>query len=140
MDHHFSSGSTSSKGTFQWPQPLQSEELLKLYDNDLAYALLIFEVFSEENPVKMKEFEMAIKAENWQETGEIAHQIKPHFKMVGWGKISVLIEQIETLSRKKAPDAKLIRSLLTTLQHNMVEVQHSVSEAIKCLKGFLTHS
>ena len=125
---------------FQWPDALQSPELQELYGDDLEYALMIFEVFLEETPGQLQAMATAIAEADWATTGGIAHQIKPHFKMVGRPEVSIEVEQIEMLSRKSHTDGQQIKQLFEVLRKKEESIMASVRETIQQINSYLNQT
>ena len=85
---------TISKQSLHFNSELDTDFLIPFYNNDLDYAIDVFEQF---HTIYLKEFEILIKNKNNSSLEDIKkqlHTIKPIFKMVGLTQVESMIEYI----------------------------------------------
>jgi response regulator RpfG family c-di-GMP phosphodiesterase len=85
---------TISKQSLHFNSELDTDFLIPFYNNDLDYAIDVFEQF---HTIYLKEFEILIKNKNNSSLEDIKkqlHAIKPIFKMVGLTQVESMIEYI----------------------------------------------
>ena len=83
-----------SKQSLHFNSELDTDFLIPFYNNDLDYAIDVFEQF---HTIYLKEFELLIKNKNNSSIEDIKkqlHTIKPIFKMVGLTQVESMIEYI----------------------------------------------
>ena len=85
----------SERKDFSFNDQLDQEMLDSLYEGDLAYALLMFETFSEIIQGELEALTDAVEQEQWELVEQLAHRIKPNFSMVGLSPLSAICHNIE---------------------------------------------
>ena len=97
-----------------WPNPFDAAELHELYGDDREHALMMLELFLEETPDLFERLTVHIDRAAYAEARELAHQIKPHFAMIGCGRYSTDMAEIEALCRApKAESAERLADLVS---------------------------
>jgi polyhydroxyalkanoate synthesis regulator protein len=100
---------------------LNTQYLQEIYGDDLDVVQMMFESFLEENIPIWDGISEKINEKNFKEVGEMAHQIKPSFSMVGLNFLHPKIQRFE-LSAKTNPDSK---ELLAQYDSLAVEINHA---------------
>jgi len=93
---------TAKKLLSPWHTALDQKTLTELYENDLDYALSMFETFCEIMPEEMRQLNHAIESQNTSDIHNISHKIKSNFTMVGLLALYEITAQIEQLSRDES--------------------------------------
>ncbi len=81
--------------SFTFDKRLEAETLKEFYQDDVAYALEMFETFQSIIEQELSTLNDLVKLGDLKRIGSQAHKIKPIFTMVGLNSISTLCENIE---------------------------------------------
>lgn len=100
---------------------LNTQYLQEIYGDDLDIIQIMFESFLDDNIPIWQGISEKIKENSFKEVGEMAHQIKPSFSMVGLNFLHPKIQYFE-LSAKNNPD---IQDLLAQYDSLDVEINHA---------------
>lgn len=100
---------------------LNTNYLQEIYGDDLGIVQIMFESFLEDNIPIWEEISEKIDERNFKEVGDMAHQIKPSFSMVGLNFLHPKIQKFE-LSAKTNPDRN---ELLAQYDSLAVEINHA---------------
>lgn len=92
---------------FEFSRSFDASDLHDLYANNLEHVLLLFDIFTKNTPQELANLERAMSQMKLAEIAEIAHKIKPTFKMVGLGHIENLAKELETACLEKITAKKL---------------------------------
>lgn len=137
---HFFGKVAARKHTDHSTLNFSSEDLMKLYDGDVEHAQMVFEIFLEETPGKFAAMAKAREEADWETLGGLAHQIKPHFKMVGQPEIAIQIEQIEMLCRREFTDAGQVEKIFSALHEQEDALLASARETLAQFHSLLTQT
>lgn len=86
-----------------WPEPLRTEELQGLYGDDRMHARMMMEIFAGEMPDYLRQLRTYAEKEDFRSGRELAHQVKPHFGMIGRSDLTQMMDKIEDDFRKGKP-------------------------------------
>lgn len=100
---------------------LNTKYLQEIYGDDFDIIQIMFESFLDDNIPIWNEISEKINEKNFKEVGEMAHQIKPSFSMVGLNFLHPKIQHFE-LSAKNSPDKQ---DLLAQYDSLDVEINHA---------------
>ncbi len=108
----FQVAQTRSAGlsNLQLPEPFKVEELEELYEGDWEHALIMFDLFIRNIPEELQQMEAAVASEDWPRLGDLAHRIKPNFRMVGRGDLVKPAQRIEEAARSEKIEEELLRN------------------------------
>ncbi len=109
---------------------LNSDYIREMYGDDLTIVQIMFESFLEDNiPIWEKVID-ELNNKNFKEVGQMVHQIKPTFSMVGLTFLHPKIQDFE-LSAKTNQDEKM---LLAKYENLAIEINHAKLVIIDDLK------
>lgn len=109
---------------------LNSDYIREMYGDDLTIVQIMFESFLEDNiPIWERVIE-ELNNKNFKEVGQMVHQIKPTFSMVGLTFLHPKIQDFE-LSAKTNQDEKM---LLAKYENLAIEINHAKLVIIDDLK------
>jgi HPt (histidine-containing phosphotransfer) domain-containing protein len=92
---------------------LDADYLINIYGDDKAYAADILSIFIDTIENDLTELFDAIAKAHYQSVKQTAHRIKPSFAMVGLGKLSKLMKDLEILAKEEnLEELLLIKSRL----------------------------
>lgn len=100
---------------------LNADYLHEMYGDDLTIVQIMFESFLEDNIPIWEKILDEVNNKNYKQVGEMAHQIKPTFSMVGLNFLHPKIQDFE-LCAKTSPNGNL---LLAKYDNLAVEVNHA---------------
>jgi polyhydroxyalkanoate synthesis regulator protein len=100
---------------------LNTQYLQEIYGDDLGIIQIMFESFLEDNIPIWKGISEKINEKSFKEVGDMAHQIKPSFSMVGLNFLHPKIQHFEQ-SAKTNPDKQELLSQYDSLD---VEINHA---------------
>ncbi len=115
---------------------LNSAYLHEMYGDDLTIVQIMFESFLEDNIPIWERVIDELNNKKFKEVGEMVHQIKPTFSMVGLTFLHPKIQDFE-LSAKKNQDEKM---LLAKYENLAIEINHAklvIIDDLKRLKQFV---
>lgn len=100
---------------------LNADYLHEMYGGDLTIVQIMFESFLDDNIPIWEEISQKISSKSYKEVGEMAHQIKPTFSMVGLTYLHPKVQDLE-LYAKGNPDESVLSKKYDNLA---VEVNHA---------------
>jgi hypothetical protein len=100
---------------------LNTDYLQEIYGDDLTIVQIMFESFLDDNIPIWEEISEKITNESYKEVGDMAHQIKPSFSMVGLTFLHPKIQDLE-LYAKGNPNESVLSKKYDNLA---VEVNHA---------------
>ena len=106
-DAHSATGVTNA---FQFSDELDVQYLDSFYMGDLERAHLMFQIFLDNIKSELDKLKQHFDSENWSELVTLAHRIKPNFVMVGLGKLTDQMLEIEQAGKRS--DINSIRQLV----------------------------
>lgn len=109
---------------------LNSDYLREMYGDDLTIVQIMFESFLEDNIPIWERVIDELKNKKFKEVGQMVHQIKPTFSMVGLTFLHPKIQDFE-LSAKTNQDEKM---LLAKYENLAIEINHAKLVIIDDLK------
>ncbi|MER0438761.1 Hpt domain-containing protein [Emticicia sp. W12TSBA100-4] len=109
---------------------LNSDYIREMYGDDLTIVQIMFESFLEDNIPIWERVIDELNNKNFKEVGQMVHQIKPTFSMVGLTFLHSKIQDFE-LSAKTNQDEKM---LLAKYENLAIEINHAKLVIIDDLK------
>ncbi|GAB2644320.1 hypothetical protein GCM10027035_43190 [Emticicia sediminis] len=109
---------------------LNSDYIREMYGDDLTIVQIMFESFLEDNIPIWERVIDELNNKNFKEVGQMVHQIKPTFSMVGLTFLHPKIQDFE-LSAKTNQDEKM---LLAKYENLAIEINHAKLVIIDDLK------
>jgi HPt (histidine-containing phosphotransfer) domain-containing protein len=100
---------------------LNATYLREIYGDDLTIVQIMFESFLDDNIPIWEEISQKITNKNFKEVGDMAHQIKPSFSMVGLTFLHPKMQDFE-LYAKGNPDESVLSKKYDNLA---VEINHA---------------
>lgn len=116
--------SISRKSGFTFSSALNAEHLTKLYDDDIARALQMFELYLEVLAESLQELENLCNHKSYHELEASFHKLKDYFELVGLSTLEISAKSLE----KKANDFGHNRSHNYALLSNAVSVFVGICE------------
>ena len=104
------SSSFGGHSTFQFSNELDIQYLDSFYMGDFERAHLMFQIFLDNINSELDKLKQHFDSENWSELVTLAHRIKPNFVMVGLGKLTDQMLEIEQAGKRS--DINSIRQLV----------------------------
>lgn len=106
---------------YEFHQELDAKYLNALYENNIAYAADLFEIFLKTIRDEMSKLETLVNEQDWEQLKFLVHKLKPNFAMVGLTWVSTrmntleqelqLEDQQEVLARVRALFEEIVRDL-----------------------------
>ena len=115
---------------------LNSDYLQEIYGDDLTIVQIMFESFLDDNMPIWEKISEEINNKNYKAVGEMAHQVKPSFSMVGLTFLHPKLQDFETFA-KSNPDGTELQKRFETLA---VEINHAklvIKDELKRLNEFI---
>ncbi len=103
--------------------------LKKTFDNDTEIIKSVLQIFLEETPGDYKKLQIAIEDQNEINTKEVAHKLKSSFKTIGLEGPSLILEQIEHLS--KDHHFEKISKLFFELDLSFSEIINEIKDSLQ---------
>jgi len=106
------------------------QQLIDLDDGSLGLLQEMYEIFRDDTPSRLEALEAAVRAEDREEMGDVAHAIKGAAATIGAPRVRALALALETAGRKGASEvepARLVAGLKEEFQ-----------QALRALEGFIS--
>ena len=115
---------------------LNFHEIHDLYGDDFKHVLEMFEIFLEIIPGELEKMNNLLETEDWNGMKQLAHKIKPNFKMVGLGHIEKYASDLEHFDEHlNRPDVHKINNQFNTLiNEGLPEVRRAMDELVLYIK------
>jgi len=120
---------------YRYNPKLEVDFLLETYEDDYEYAAEMFDTFLEINFDELDRLREKYNDKDYSQVKSIAHKIKPTFKMVGLGELSIDLERIE-----KFASGEELEKLNTSIRQFFSEVDSGmklVKEELAALNRFI---
>jgi HPt (histidine-containing phosphotransfer) domain-containing protein len=112
---------------------LNRDYLRELYGDDPELVAIMFEAFLEETLPQWNTLGGWLDANELARFGEVAHQVKPAFSMVGLTDLHAPIQELERIARYQ-PDAGRLRMLFAETDARVQLVQPLIEEELHRLR------
>ncbi len=122
--------------SFAFSAPFETSDLQDLYGGNLDHALFMFEIFLKNTPQELAALEQAMTQNQLPVIAEIAHKIKPTYKMIGLGHVEALAKELETACTSKI-SAKKIKDVYHRFYTASQRAIELVSKECKRIKLFI---
>jgi len=106
------------------------QQLIDLDDGSLGLLQEMYEIFRDDTPSRLEALEAAVKAENREEMGDVAHAIKGAAATIGAPRVRALALALETAGRKGALEAEPARLV--------AGLRDEFQQALRALEGFIS--
>lgn len=93
--------------SFEFSATFDTTELQELYGGSLEHIQLLFDIFIKNTPQELLNLKQAMLKNERSAMAEIAHKIKPTFKMVGLGHVEMLAKELEKACKEATTTKKL---------------------------------
>ena len=106
------------------------QQLIDLDDGSLGLLQEMDEIFRDDTPSRLEALEAAVKAEDREEMGDVAHAIKGAAATIGAPRVRALALALETAGRKGAAEAEPARLV--------AGLKEEFQQALRALEAFLS--
>ncbi len=120
-------------------EKLDKQMLVDYYENDVEYALNMFETFNELMPSELVMLEDAYRAKDVTQLGRIAHKIKSSFSLVGLTDLYHIAAELDSTSRD-VEDIQVVEDLYIRLIQQIQEMKPIVEEETQRLRNLMTRA
>lgn len=120
---------------FHFSEELDVEYLDSFYMGDMERAQLMFQIFLDNIGEELDKLKDYFDSENWTELVTLAHRIKPNFVMVGLGKLTDRMLEIEQAGKNGATD--LLKRLVPEFQEEFKSNHQLVANELARLSDWL---
>ena len=127
FNSYFTATKVSSKPdvAFEFNKELDHKILSQTYHNDLEYAYDMFTLFDEMITTEIIKINQHLEDKDYDSLRKLAHKIKPTFSMVGLGKYSNIMAEIEANAAKESEKE---------VQQNFKELNDTIAHSIQLIK------
>jgi len=123
---------------FTFSSSLDVQRLVDLYEDDIEYALDMFEAFSEKMETEYVQLRPLFEEKEWLPLSKLAHKIKPAFPMVGLSDLEANFQALENAGKKEPACEKEISEILNTLEMKVNDELPLIEKEKERLKTFVS--
>lgn len=123
---------------FEFHRELDVKYLNTLYENNIAYAADLFEIFLRTIREEVKKLEVLVADSDWEQLRFSIHKLKPNFAMVGLTWTSNNMQVLENLLRgTQEYDAATIQTLFSSINADMQQYYPIVADEYERMKSYM---